>query len=65
MTAPAADERAAVLAYLVVSAERAERRAATADTGTQRRIASGQARLLRALIRDLAAGAHLADGVLR
>ena len=52
-------ERAAVVAFLLASAEAKREHAARQDTRSQRRISAGQERLLRALARDIAAGLHL------
>lgn len=59
--APVADdERGAMVAFLLASADRKEAHIPHQDTSSQRRISRGQVRLLRALARDFNAGAHLA-----
>ena len=53
------DERAAVIAFLMTSAARKEAHIQHQDTSSQRRISRGQVALLRALARDIGAGAHI------
>lgn len=53
------DERDAVLAFLLRSAQQKREHIPHQDTSSQRRVSQGQVRLLEALARDIQAGRHV------